>query len=293
MKEYKNTNDLIDFLIAKGVKVNDRSFTFNTIEKYSYYSIVNTYKSIFKDSNGNYVNNVTFEEIYALFEFDKELKLIFLKYILEIEYLIRTKVSETISLNYGIEDYLIEKNLDDNYYTKDVINKINDEINKQKDKHDAIKHYLKNYNSIPPYVLVKILSFGELSKLFGVLKQSDKQLISKSFKISDKILKETLTNISMVRNICAHNDRLYNFRSKFLISFKNIDRDYINIDNLTNIYMIMKSMELLLNDKFKNEFEILVNDKINDLRNKIISIDFDLILKAMGFPNINTIEENI
>ena len=48
MKEYKNTNDLIDFLIAKGVKVNDRSFTFNTIEKYSYYSIVNTYKSILK-----------------------------------------------------------------------------------------------------------------------------------------------------------------------------------------------------------------------------------------------------
>ena len=183
--------------------------------------------------------------------------------------------------------------MDDNYYTKDVINKINDEINKQKDKHDAIKHYLKNYNSIPPYVLVKILSFGELSKLFGVLKQSDKQLISKSFKISDKVLNQILTNISMVRNICAHNDRLYNFRSKFLISFKNIDRDYINIDNLTNIYMIMKSMELLLNDQLKNEFEISVNDKIKDLRNKIISIDFDLILKAMGFPNINTIEENI
>ena len=76
MKEYKCTNNLIDYLIIKGVKVNDRTFSFNVIEKYSYYSIVNTYKDIFKDSNGNYIDNVTFEEIYSLYEFDKNLKLI-------------------------------------------------------------------------------------------------------------------------------------------------------------------------------------------------------------------------
>ena len=247
MKEYMSTNNLIDYLINKGVKINDRTFVYNVIEKYSYYSLINTYKDIFKDINGNYINNVTFDEIYALFEFDKNLKIVFLKYILEIEYLIRTKVSETISLNYGIKEYLIESNFDgNNSHTVEVINKIKEEIKRQKDKHNAVKHYLNVYGYLPPFVLVKILSFGELSKLCNILKQKDRQLISKSFKISDKLLNQILTNISMIRNICAHNDRLYNFRSKFLISFKNIDSNYIIYDNLTNTYMIMKSMELLL-----------------------------------------------
>ena len=182
MKEYKCTNNLIDYLIIKGVKVNDRTFSFNVIEKYSYYSIVNTYKDIFKDSNGNYIDNVTFEEIYSLYEFDKNLKLIFLKYVLEIECLIRTKISETFSFKYGIKDYLKEENFDScNPHVVEIIKKINNEISRQKDKHEAAKHYLNNYGYLPPYILIKILSMGELSKLFNILKQNDRQLISKFF----------------------------------------------------------------------------------------------------------------
>lgn len=287
MKEYMSTNNLIDYLINKGVKINDRTFVYNVIEKYSYYSLINTYKDIFKDINGNYINNVTFDEIYALFEFDKNLKIVFLKYILEIEYLIRTKVSETISLNYGIKEYLIESNFDgNNSHTVEVINKIKEEIKRQKDKHNAVKHYLNVYGYLPPFVLVKILSFGELSKLCNILKQKDRQLISKSFKISDKLLNQILTNISMIRNICAHNDRLYNFRSKFLISFKNIDSNYIIYDNLTNTYMIMKSMELLLSMQQVIDFEKSVSNEISVLRSKIHSLDFNIILKEIGFPNL-------
>ena len=90
----------------------------------------------------------------------------------------------------------------------------------------------------------------------------------------------------MVRNICAHNDRLYNFRSKFLISFKNINSNYIIGDNLTNIYMIMKSMEIFLNDKLKEEFEKLVNKEIKNLKVKIKSLDFNVILRKMGYQNL-------
>ena len=50
------------------------------IVKYSYYSIVNGYKSVFKDEDNNYKPNVTFEEIFALYEFDKNIKAIFLKF---------------------------------------------------------------------------------------------------------------------------------------------------------------------------------------------------------------------
>ncbi|MCI8383485.1 MAG: hypothetical protein HFJ33_01165 [Clostridia bacterium] len=51
------------------------------IEKYSYYSIVNGYKSVFKDKDNNYKPNVTFEEIFALYEL-KDFTLSIKKYII-------------------------------------------------------------------------------------------------------------------------------------------------------------------------------------------------------------------
>ena len=81
-------------------------------------------------------------------------------------------------------------------------------------------------NFIPPFVLTKILTFGVISRYYGLLKQNDRQDISKYFKISDKLLKQILANLTMVRNISAHSDRLFCYRNKYYISFKNIDKNY-------------------------------------------------------------------
>ena len=96
MKEYKTNEDLIRYLSSKGVTISDKADALQKIERYTYYSIVNTYKSIFKDKNGKYIDNVTFDEIYALFEFDKELKNIILKYCLEIETVIKSIMANQI-----------------------------------------------------------------------------------------------------------------------------------------------------------------------------------------------------
>ena len=90
--------------------------------------------------------------------------------------------------------------------------------------------------------------------------------------------------MTLARNICAHSDRLFSFHSKFLITFKIIDKDYDNKDKSTNIYMIMKSMKLLLGDDKGKEFENLIINGIENLKSKIKSIDYNIILYLMGFP---------
>ena len=85
MKEYKNGTQLLEYIITKGISVNNKDDALNKIKSYSYYSIINTYKDVFKDDNNEYKDNVTFDEIFALFEFDKNLRSIFLKFSLEIE----------------------------------------------------------------------------------------------------------------------------------------------------------------------------------------------------------------
>lgn len=43
MKEYKNNEELIDYLISKNIIINNRELALNNMEKYSYYSIINGY----------------------------------------------------------------------------------------------------------------------------------------------------------------------------------------------------------------------------------------------------------
>ena len=288
MKEYKNSKELLDYIFSKGVIVTNKEFALDKIKKYSYYSIINTYKDVFKDSSNNYKNNVTFDEIYSLYEFDKNIRSIFLKYILEIETVIKSLLAELLSLKYGIDNYLLKNNFDNNINSKiiqDNIDKINEEIAKQNGKHEAITHYINEYGFVPPFVLIKILTWGELSRLYSMLKQTDRQAISKEFKVPDNFLKQVMKNITMIRNICAHNDRMFSFHSKFLITFKIIDSSYKNKDNSTNVYMIMKSMQRLLDKNKSDEFERLVNLEIEKLKANIKSVGINLILYLMGFFN--------
>ena len=288
MKEYKNSNELLDYIISKGVSVNNKEDALYKIKTYSYYSIINTYKDVFKNTNNEYKKNVSFDEIYALFEFDKNLRSIFLKYSLEIEMILKSLLAETISSRYGIKDYLIKENFDDTVNKTTInesINAIEEEINKQYGKHEAITHYIDEYGFIPPFVLTKILTLGELSRLYAMLKQSDRQSISKNFKLSDRVLKQIIVNMTMIRNICAHNDRLFSFHSKFRISFKYIEKNYN--EKSVNIYMIMKCMESLLPKDKKKEFIKLINNEIKVLDSKLKSIKTDNILSIMGFYKNN------
>lgn len=286
MKEYKNNEELIDYLISKNVIINDRERALNNIEKYSYYSIVNGYKAVFKGEDNNYIENTSFEEIFALYEFDKNIKAIFLKYTLEIEVVIKSLMANTLAEEYGIEDYLKLENLDvdtDEELVKDFILKIEKEIDDNYIKHPAIKHYKDTYNFVPPFVLTKILTFGAISRYYSLLKQSDRQKISKYFKLSDKLLRQILINLTMVRNISAHSDRLFNYRNKYDISFKNIEKDYNRKEYLCNLYMIIKSMKVLLDEEKYQEFENLLNNEIVKLKEKLIVIDINDILRIMGY----------
>lgn len=287
MKEYKSNEELLNYLISKGVTIKNKELALEAIEKYTYYSIVNTYKEVFKN-NDTYLDNVTFEEIYSLYDFDKNLKSIFLKYSLEIEQVIKSLIANTISEKYGVKNYLeydcFDQSVDKDYIDKIRLN-IDEEISKNYGKHAAINHYKDSYGFIPPFVLVKIMTMGEISRYYGLLKQEDRQNVSKYFKISDKLLKQILLNITLVRNFSAHNNRLYTFHSKFFISFKEIDKTYNTSDRSTNLYMIMKCMERLLDDVKRKQFINLVNNELDELNKKLNVISIKNILSIMGFPS--------
>lgn len=295
MKEYKTNEELLEHLISKNVVVNNKQDALDKIEKYTYYSIINSYKTTFKNPGGNYKDNVSFDEIYALYNFDKNIKYLFLKYSLEIEIQIKSLMANYISKVYGVQDYLKKENFDDKFddnIKNRLIEKINKEIEEDYKVHSAITHYKDKYGFIPPFVLAKILTLGVISSYYGLLKQNDRQAIAKHFKISDRLLKQILKNITMVRNISAHNDRLFCFRSKYYLSFKDIEKEYKRKDNETNLYMVMTSMKYFLNDDFDTLLKEILAE-VNNLKLSLSSVSIEDILNIMGFPknklNLNDI----
>lgn len=89
-----------------------------------------------------------------------------------------------------------------------------------------------------------------------------------------------------MRNLSGHADRLYNFSSKFYLSFQLIDSNYKTKNNITNLYMVMHSMELLLEKEQYNELKKEINEQIDILSTKLNSISIETILKIMGYPNV-------
>lgn len=128
---------------------------------------------------------------------------------------------------------------------------------------------------------MKILTFGVASSYYDLLKQSDRQAIAKYFKISDKLLKQILKNLTTIRNVAAHSDRLYNYTSKFYFSFKLIDMTYVKSDNITNLYMVIRCMEKLLTREQYADLCDSINDAINKLKENLYSISINKILMVV------------
>jgi len=177
--------------------------------------------------------------------------------------------------------------IEDNYNVKvsdAVSEEIKNEIDKGNGKHDAITHYMNKYGFVPPWVVTKILSLGSISKFYGLMKQQDRQEISKQFHINDRILKNILGNLTSVRNIAAHDDRLYTYRSTFYIR---LDKTKKSPDKAlhTNMYIIIKSLELLLENEQVIEMNSLITKELDTLKDNLTSITIDEVLKVMGFDS--------
>ena len=80
-----------------------------------YFPLINGYKEAYKDPATNqFQKGVTFEDIYELYQFDNDLRNIFIKYILMVERNIKSSLSYHFCLVYGDkqDDYLNVSNYD-------------------------------------------------------------------------------------------------------------------------------------------------------------------------------------
>ena len=308
---YKTYDEQIEILRGRGLIIDDIEQAKEILEIDNYYNVINGYKDLFcclnDDGEEQFIDGTTFNEIYALYEFDRELRAIIFKYTLQIENTLRTLVAHIFSKYHGIENYLRYSNFDYIDYnsaskkkTNERAKHINELIsNMQMDlarytiKKDYINHYVVKHGYVPLWVLVNAISFSRLSTFYNLMKQKERVEISQHWNIQEIDLKSYIEVLAFFRNLCAHDDRIYNAKCKKQISDTNYhvllnipchkNNQYIKGKN--DIFSVIIVSKILLPPTEFNTMSNKINGILIRLSKKISVIPIEKIYEQMGLPN--------
>ena len=297
-KKFKTLQEQVDILESKGLLIEDRDECIDILLRENYF-FINGYRHLLMKSpqDRNFVVGSTFRELYSIFLFDRYLRNIIFKNLLIVENNMKSIISYQLSKKYGYreKDYLNAKNFtndpDKSRRVKDLINKMKRQIRVNGQQHTATMHYITNYGYIPLCVLVKLLSFGVISDLFTVLKPEDKVGIADIYDVEVSQLEDFLPILANYRNLCAHEDILYDHRTDKSIDnniyheklgILKMDDEYIYGKN--DIFAVVIILKYLLTDA---EFRLMMREidyEIGKLSGVIKSIPLAKILDRIGFP---------
>ena len=298
-KIFRTLDEQVDIFKRRGLVVDDEERARQILFRENYF-FISGYRHLFTQNGKKdlFLEGTTFEELYATFVFDRRIRNIFFKNILIVENNIKSIMSYQLSKKYGYKekDYLDVKNFSSDSMrsrqVRDVLNKVRRQIRINGSKHTATYHYINNYGFIPLWILVKVLSFGIMSEFYDILKIEDKEDIANVYNLDNETLRIFLALLSNFRNVCAHEDILYDHRvqrsipdSEYhkLLNIQKIDEEYIYGKNdLFSLVIILKYMLT------SYEFSLMIDEikkEVDILDAKVSTVPLDAILNKIGFPS--------
>ena len=298
IKNFKTLDEQIEILKSKGLIIEDINETKEILLRENYF-FVNGYRHVLMNSymDKTFVPGATFRELYSIFLFDRYFRNIMFKNLLIIENQLKSVIAYELSKNYGYmeKDYLTHRSFTNDpskkRRVKDIIEKMKRQARINASRHNATVHYLNKYGYIPMWVLVKVLSFGLVCELFSILKHEDQVSVASTFNVSVEYMNEFLPILSNYRNLCAHEDIVFDHKTEKYIS----DNEYhekLNIDKTDGEYIYGKNdiFAVILMLKYllrKDEFRMMLKEieyEIEKLDGRVDSIPIERVLDRMGFP---------
>ena len=297
-KDFRTIDEQVEILQKKGLIVEDIDEAKEVLLRENYF-FLNGYRHLFmvSEKNRTFIKGSTFRELYSLFLFDRYFRNIIFKNVLVIENQLKSILSYQLSKKYGYKekDYLNPKNFTNDHdkkrRVKDVLEKMKRQIRINSLHHNATAHYANSYGYIPLWVLVKVLSFGIVCELYTILKKEDKIEIADIFNTTPEDLSNYLIILSNYRNLCAHEDIVYENKTERYIE-DNIYHEELNIPKMDAEYIYGKNdlfaviiiFKILLTD---DSFRLMLKEieyEIEKIDGRIDSIPIEKILDRMGFP---------
>ena len=180
----------------------------------------------------------------------------------------------------------------------DLIANLQREIARQLSKNNPmISHYMLEYGYIPLWVLVNTLTLGTISTFYSNLKQQDQNDIGRFFSLRPAEFNSILKVLSIFRNACAHDERLYNLKSLNrnmrpnniptlpLHQTLNIPTNGGNnqLQGKNDLFAIVIIFKTMLSDTSFEKFYKSLEAEINLLSSQLNTISIPTVENEMGF----------
>ena len=282
----------------KNLLITNTNFAIESLQNISYYALIGGYKHPFIDIHTRkYTNEACFEDIVALYEFDEELRGIFFKYLCRIERKLRSSISYHFCQVHGErqEEYLTSTNYSNFPRHQNGISKLIkmlDTMAKQNKDHEYLIYQRNKYHNIPLWVIINTLTFGQISKMFELLPQNMQGAICKDFgNIRKNEMIKYLKVLTLYRNVCAHNERLFSYHTYIDIPDTLLHQKLDIPKNGTkymygknDLFSIVIAFRYLLPKADFMSFKKQLQQILNSYEKHNSTLSINNLLEYMGFP---------
>lgn len=241
-KDWFTYEEQLDRLVDRGMFVSDRDKALDYLQRLGYYRLSGYWYDFRKRSEvccpvpkvktkkgkpkidrlvlDDFKEGACFQDVIALYVFDKKLRLLVMDAIERIEIALRVDIAHLLG-RYSPFAYLDTSHFHEgfavNLDSKKGVTKHHDWLGKHallinRSKEAFILHNKKQYGlPLPIWVACEIWDFGTLSTLYSGMKEEDQDRISQKYGISNgHDFASWLRALNNLRNICAHHSRLWN-----------------------------------------------------------------------------------
>lgn len=239
-KPYRSVNEQLRILRSRGMAVDAGAG--HVLRREGYYPIVNGYKDLFLDrkacltaGDDRYGTGARFDDLYALFLFDRELRELLFSSITRAEAALKAVCAHEFT---GLHPDEVNPYLNPDYYDSrcrpsamalidKVFKRILELDGNPRNRGDYggkayIRHCMEDHNGqVPLWVLANDLSFGQTVWFFQVQSPAVRLAVAESFtglyadthdrprRITIKRLDSIFNRLVFYRNLCAHDERCY------------------------------------------------------------------------------------
>ena len=282
----------------KHLIIHDTFWAERKLQDIGYFALIGGYKNPFRDSTTRvYTKETTFEDIYALYQFDNQLRELIFRYICQIEKRMRSLISYAFCETYGEQQkhYLNVNNY--NYICRNQrdINKLVqmlDRLANINTDYEYLNYQRRVYHNVPLWVLVNTMTFGQLSKMYSFLASREQSKVSQNFAhVNEKELEQFLKVLVLYRNVCAHNERLFSHKIYSEIPntilhrklrIPQIGTQYIS--GKRDLFGVVIAFRYLLS---KSDFKVFKKELVKLIEKYMKSskrVSEEQLLELMGFP---------
>lgn len=202
---------------AGGIKVQDPAKALQALASVSYYRLKVYWHPFLPQNNANAPGDASaadgsFEQALALYEFDRQLRLLVMDVLERFEVLIRTAVTYHIGHSYGAMGHERPENFHPSFEHKKWIKHLHGETARSRDPaiRDFKFKYSQDFPVLPIWMVSELISLGSMSRLYWGMLHEDKRAIATPFRVHHKRLANWLHVLTYVRNVGAHHGRLWN-----------------------------------------------------------------------------------